>query len=65
MKIIYEEHDMPMARHYGKKTTRVVVGKKFYWLEMKYDVKHFMCTCVKCQNTKSILKKKMGCIDLC
>jgi hypothetical protein len=32
---MYKEHDMPMARHYGKKTTRVAVGKKFYWFEMK------------------------------
>jgi hypothetical protein len=31
MKNMQEEHGMPMARHYGKKTIRVVIGKKFYW----------------------------------
>jgi hypothetical protein len=35
MKIMQEEHDMPMARHYGEITIRVVVGKKFYWPKMK------------------------------
>jgi hypothetical protein len=34
-KIIHEEHDVPMVGHYGERTTRMVVGKKFYWHEMK------------------------------
>jgi hypothetical protein len=55
-----EEHDVPMIGHNGEKTTRVVVGKNFYWLEMKQDVEHFVCTCVKCQSTKFIYKKKYG-----
>jgi len=25
-----EEHDVPMARHHGKRTTRVAIGKKFH-----------------------------------
>jgi hypothetical protein len=55
-----EEHDMPMAKHYGKQTTKVAVGKRLYWPKMKQDVKHFVRTCVKCQSTKSIYKKKYG-----
>jgi hypothetical protein len=35
MKIVQEKHDVPMARHHGEKTTRVVIGKKSYWLERK------------------------------
>ncbi len=27
---------------------------------MKQDVEHFVCTCIKCQNTKPIYKKKYG-----
>jgi hypothetical protein len=42
MKIMQEEHDVPMTRHCGEQTMRVVVGKKLYWLEMKEDVKHFV-----------------------
>ncbi len=49
---------MPMVEHRGGQTTRVVIGKKLYWHEMKDDIKHFMHTYVKCQNTKSIYKKK-------
>ncbi len=51
---------MPMAGHCGKRITRVAVGKKFYWPKMKQDVEHFVHTCVKCQNTKFIYKKKYG-----
>jgi hypothetical protein len=53
-----QEHDMPLGWHHGEWTTRMVVGKRFYWLEMKEDIKHFVHTCVKCQITKSIWKKK-------
>jgi len=36
----------------------VAIGKRFYWPKMKQDVEHFVRTYVKCQNTKSIYKKK-------
>jgi len=51
---MHGEHDVPMAGHCGERTTRMAIGKIFYWLEMKHDVEHFMCIYVKCQNTKSI-----------
>ncbi len=47
-----------MVGHYGERTTRVAIGKRFDWPKMKQDVEHFVCTCVKCQNTKSTYKKK-------
>jgi len=53
-----EEHDVPLGWHDEKWTTRVVGGKRFYYLEMKKDVEHFVRPCVKCQSTKSIYKKK-------
>jgi hypothetical protein len=53
-----DEHDVPLGWHCGERTTRVVVGKRFYWLEIKEDVEHFVHTCVKCQNIKSVYKKK-------
>ncbi len=55
-----EKHDVPMAGHRRERTTRMAIGNRFYWLKMKKDVEHFVCTCVKCQNTKSIYKKKYG-----
>jgi hypothetical protein len=42
-----EEHDVPMVGHCGEHTTRVDVGKTLYWLGMKKDVEHFVCTYVK------------------
>ncbi len=59
-KVMQKEHDMPMAGHRGEHTTWVVIGKTFYWLEMKEDREHFVCTCVKYQIMKSIYKKKHG-----
>jgi len=29
-RIMQEEYDMPMAKHYGKQTTKVAVGKRLY-----------------------------------
>ncbi len=45
---------MPMAGHCGEITTRMDVGKRFYWPKIKHDVEHFVCIYVKCQSTKSI-----------
>jgi hypothetical protein len=47
-----------MVGHHGEITIRMAVGKRFYWPEMKQDVEHFVHTCVKCQSTKFIFKKK-------
>ncbi len=58
IKIMEEEHDVPMIGHCGEQITRVAIGKRFYWFEMKEDMEHFVHTYVKCQNTKSIYKKK-------
>jgi len=57
-KAMQEVHDAPMAWHRGEKTTRKLLGKTFYWPKMKEDVEHYIRTCVKCQSTKWIHKKK-------
>jgi hypothetical protein len=55
-----EEHNVPMVKHRGEITIRMVVGKKFYMPEMKQVVEHFVCICVKCPSIKSIYKNKYG-----
>lgn len=45
---------------YHERTTSVTSSTNFYWPKMKEDAKHFICTCVKCQNTKSWHMKKLG-----
>jgi translation initiation factor 2 beta subunit (eIF-2beta)/eIF-5 len=60
MKVKQEMHDAPMAGHHNEKTTREMLGKTFYWLEMKEDIEHYIHTYTKCQNTKLVRKKKFG-----
>jgi hypothetical protein len=54
---VVHKHDAPMGGHHGEKTTMKLLGKTFYWLEMKKDVEHYVRTCMKWQNTKSVHKK--------
>jgi hypothetical protein len=35
MKIMQKKHDVPMVKHYGERTTKVAIGRRFYSLEMK------------------------------
>lgn len=44
--------------HHGEKTTIKNLNKNFYWPKMKKNMKHYVHTCVKCQNTKLEYKKK-------
>ncbi len=48
-----------MAEHHGDKTTRKLLKKTFYRPKMKEDVEHYIHTCVKCQSTKLVHKKKL------
>jgi hypothetical protein len=59
-KVMQEVHDAPTAGHYGEKTKKKLLGKTFYWLKMKEDIKHYVHMCVKCQNTKLVHKKTFG-----
>jgi hypothetical protein len=51
---------MPMVGYLGEKITRKLLGEIFYWPKMKEDIEHYVRTCIKCQSTKSIHKKKFG-----
>jgi hypothetical protein len=48
IKIMQEEHDVPMVGHHGERVTKMAVRKRFYWPKMKQDVEHFVRTYVKC-----------------
>ncbi len=60
---LFEVHDAPMVGHHGEKITREFLGKTFYWPEMKEDLEHYVRTYVKCQSTKSVHKKSLGCLS--
>lgn len=57
MKLMQGVYDVPMAGHCGEKTTRELLGKILYWVKMKEDIKHYICTCIICQSTKLVHKK--------
>jgi translation initiation factor 2 beta subunit (eIF-2beta)/eIF-5 len=57
-KIEQQMHDVPMVGHHRERTMRATLSKNLYWHKMKEVVEHYVCTCVKCQSTKSMNKKK-------
>jgi hypothetical protein len=59
MKIMQEEHDAPMVGHRGERTTKVAMGKKFYYLGMKHVVKHFVCTLCQVSKHEIYIKEEI------
>jgi hypothetical protein len=57
-KDMQEVHDAPIVGHYGEKITKELLGKTFYWPKTREDIQHYIYTCIKCQSTKSVHKKK-------
>ncbi len=37
--------NVPLVGHHGEKMTRELLGKTFYWLEIKEDIEHYVQTC--------------------
>ncbi len=59
-----EEHDGFMMGHCGERTTRVAIGKKFHWLEMKQNVKHFCAHFCQVSKHKIYIQKEIWVIGL-
>ncbi len=47
------------GKHHGEWTTRVATGKKFYYLEMKKDVKHLLHTMWSAKTWSPFIKRSM------
>jgi hypothetical protein len=60
MKIMQEMHDAPMVGHLGEKTIRATLNKSFYWPNMKENMEHYVCTCVKCQKLNQCTRNVLG-----
>lgn len=50
--LLHEFHATPMARHTGVTRTLLRLSSTFFWPKMRNDVKHFIATCLTCQQTK-------------
>jgi hypothetical protein len=51
-KVLFSEHDDPSRGHPGVYKTLKFTQRKYYWLNMNEDVKHYVATCEKCQRNK-------------
>src|SRR5436305_2816441 len=49
-----ENHDDPLAGHFGKKNTLDRLIRKYYWPNMKKDVDDFVESCAECQKRAPI-----------
>jgi len=50
--ILKELHDAPSAGHFGYDKTLHAVSQRFFWADMKKDVRAYCRTCPVCQRTK-------------
>jgi len=50
--VLKELHDAPSAGHFGYDKTLHAVSQRFFWADMKKDVRAYCRTCPVCQRTK-------------
>lgn len=59
-KILKEMHDTPLGGHVGISKTFELVSRKFYWPRQHRDIKRYINTCIKCQESKPMNSLPMG-----
>jgi hypothetical protein len=57
-KILQALHDEPSAAHLGAQKTYDKVRRRFFWPQLKKDVRRYVRTCASCQARKSSLKDR-------
>jgi hypothetical protein len=60
MTIFKENHDSPVAGHYGVEKTVQKIAAKYYWPGMRHDISKYVKGCLKCQRYKSSNLKPEG-----
>ena len=50
-------HDDLLAEHFGIDKTRELVGRKYYWPNLRKDVKNFIRGCDVCLTSKAVRHK--------
>lgn len=51
-RLLTEEHDTPASGHLGEYKTLERLQRHFYWPNMRRMVRHYVRTCVSCQQSK-------------
>ena len=50
--LLKRHHDDPLAGHFGVEKTTELIGRKYFWQNMKGDIKEYVNTCDICQRVK-------------
>ena len=58
--VVSRHHNDPLAEHFGIDKTRELVGRKYYWLSLRRDVKSYVRGCDVCLTSKAIRHKPYG-----
>jgi len=53
-------HDDPLAGHFGIKKTTALLERKYYWPDLRSDVKEYVESCEICQKTKAKRHRPYG-----
>jgi hypothetical protein len=57
VKLIWETHYSRVERHFGIKSTVVMLHKHFYWLKLQQEVNKYIRSCTTCLIAKPTTKK--------
>ncbi len=55
--LISRHHDDPLAGHFGRKKTRELIARKYYWPTLRQDVEAYVKGCDVCLASKAVRHK--------
>ena len=58
--ILHDNHNSLLGGHRGENKTYELIKRDFFWPEMKDEIKVYVSSCQKCQESKSLNKKLAG-----
>ena len=58
--ILHECHDVPLSGHLGTAKTIERVVRRFVWPNMNEEIRHYVATCVSCQQNKPSSQLPIG-----
>ena len=59
-KVISCHYNDLLAGHFGIDKTRELVGRKYYWLSLRRDIKTYVQECAVCLTSKTVRHKPFG-----
>ena len=59
-RILHDNHDSPLAGHFGQAKTAELISRNFYWPGLRDSVRDYCRTCDSCQRIKTPRRKPNG-----